>query len=617
MNGARSLLRLVVAGHVDHGKSTLVGRLVHDTDSLPDGRLAEVERACAARGAAFEWSFLLDSFQAERDQAVTIDTTQIRFATPRREVVVIDAPGHREFLRNMVSGAARADAAVLVIDAAEGMREQSRRHAYLLHLLGLRQIVVAVNKMDAVGFDPEVFHRVAGQAREYLGSIGLAPAHIVPLSARTGANLLAPCESLSWHAGGTLIEAIESLDPAPLAQGLPLRFPVQDVWREGETRILAGRIESGALEVGDRLVFSPGGESARISKIALWPDDPGKTSARAGESIGLVLDERLFVERGHVASHEAAPPILAESFPASVFWLGAEPLRTGAELVLRHATCETPVTVAAVTKTIDTTTLAQSGGEIPKGGAGEIVLRAREPLALDAFADNPATGRFVLYDGAEVAGAGTIRGEGLIDLRSALRPRSENIFAVSHLLTPEARVRAAGHRGAVIWLTGLSGAGKSTLAMAAEKILFERGRRTYVLDGDNLRHGLCADLGFSPEDRTENIRRAGQVAALMADAGLIVLAAFISPRAADRAKARAAAPGKFHEVYVRADLDTCESRDPKGLYKKARAGLISDFTGIGSPYDPPQAPDLVLDTARDSPETCLGALVDYIETRAR
>lgn len=615
---ANSPLRLVVAGHVDHGKSTLVARLVHDTGGLPEGKREEIERACAARGVAFEWSFLLDAFQAERDQAVTIDTTQIRFATPRRSFVIIDAPGHREFLRNMVSGAAQADAALLVIDAREGLREQSRRHAHILRLLGLRRIVVAVNKMDAAGYNPEIFHQVASEAQGYLESIGLFPAHIVPVCARTGENLLGPAEPLHWYNGANLIEALESLDPEQNPEGLPLRFPVQDVYRHNETRILAGRIESGALAVGDTLIFSPTGEKARIAKIALWPDDPGKTTARAGESVGLILDEKIFVERGHIASHETAAPALAQSFPASVFWFAASPLRTGEDYTLRYATCEAPVTVQAVTRVTDAATLENKpGAEISKGDVGEIILRARGPLALDAFSDNPETGRFVLYDGAQAAGGGLIKSEGLVDLRRNPPPKSGNIFAVSHLLTPEARIRAAGHSGAVVWLTGLSGAGKSTLAMAAEKILFERGRRTYVLDGDNLRHGLCADLGFSPEDRAENIRRAGEVAALMADAGLIVLAAFISPWREGRDRARAAAHGKFHEVYVHADLKTCESRDPKGLYKKARAGLISDFTGIDSPYESPENPDLVLDTARESPDFCIQSLVDYIEAQTR
>lgn len=611
-------LRLVVAGHVDHGKSTLVARLVHDTGGLPEGKREEIQSACAARDVPFEWSFLLDSFQAERDQAVTIDTTQIRFATPRRGFVVIDAPGHREFLRNMVSGAAQADAAILVIDVTEGMREQSRRHACILHLLGLRRIVVAINKMDAAGYDPGAFRKAVDEARSYLDSLGLSPACVVPVCARTGENLLGPAETLGWHKGPSLIEALESLAPPPSSEGLPLRFPVQDVYRRGEVRVLAGRIESGSLAVGDTLLFSPTGEKARVAKIALWPDNPAKTTARAGESVGLILDDKIFVERGHIASHEANTPVLSESFPASVFWFADTPLRAGGEYMLRYATCEAPVTVQAITRAIDALTLENGAGdEIPKGGVGEIILRARAPLALDAFSGNPETGRFVLYDGAQAAGGGLVRLEGVTDLRRSQRPKSENISAVSHLLTQEARIRAAGHRGAVIWLTGLSGAGKSTLAMAAEKILFERGRRTYVLDGDNLRHGLCADLGFSPQDRAENIRRAGEVAALMADAGLIVLAAFISPWREGRDRARAAAQGRFYEVHVHADLKTCETRDPKGLYKKARAGLIQDFTGIDSPYEAPESPDLVLDTARKNQETCIQSLVEYIETQTR
>ncbi len=608
-------LRLVVTGHVDHGKSTLVARLIHDTGSLPDGKHKEIERACAARGVAFEWSFLLDAFQAERDQAVTIDTTQIRLVTPRRTLVLIDAPGHREFLRNMVSGAAQADAAILVVDALEGLREQTRRHAYLLHLLGLRQIIVAVNKMDTVSYDPDVFYKSSDQTQSYLKSLGITPAHIIPISAKTGENLTTHSPSMAWYQGPSLIEAVEQLHAAPIPDGLPLRFPVQDVYRRDETRILAGRIESGTVTTGDLLLFSPSGERAKVKKIVNWPDNPAKTTARAGESIGLILDEKIFVERGHIASHEAAAPLLAEILPVSLFWFADAPLRIGNEYVLRYATCEAPVTIHAINRAIDTQTLETlPDQEILKNGAGDILLRARAPLAVDSFGDNPATGQLILCAGADVVGSGIIKREGLYDLRHSLRPKSENIFTVSHLLAPQARSRAAGHRGAVIWLTGLSGAGKSTLAMAAEKILFDRGRRPYVLDGDNLRHGLCADLGFSAEDRNENIRRAGEVAALMADAGLIVLAAFISPWRAGREKARLAAQGKFYEIYVHADLETCESRDPKGLYKKARAGLLSDFTGIDSPYEPPENPDLVLDTTRELPDSCLNTLVDHIES---
>lgn len=609
-------LRVVIVGHVDHGKSTLIGRLLYDTNSLPDGKAEEIKKISEKRGAdAVEWSFVLDAFQAERDQAVTIDTTQIWFSTQQRDYVIIDAPGHREFLKNMISGAAAADAAILVVDASEGVQEQTRRHAYLLHLLGLRQVAVVINKMDLVGHDTERFAEISKQVIAYLDSLGLTATHIVPISARHGDMIAERGDQLSWYNGKTLTGVLDSFEVEMPPISRALRFPVQDVYRYDGRRIIVGRVETGILRKGDKILFSPTNETATVESIEVWPADEAKVQAHAGESIGITLDERIFVERGHIGSHEKNPPLLSNVFKANIFWLSSNPLKVGNSYKIRYGTYEAMVSVQSIDMVIDTQDLEQDheGADVPRNAVAEVTLRARELLPLDPYVDNARTGRVVFYENYDVVGGGTISMEGYADQRRIETPKAENIYAVEHLMSYETRARQNGHYGAVFWFTGLSGAGKSTLAMAVEKALFEKGYHTYVLDGDNVRHGLCSDLGFSPEDRAENIRRVGEVAALQADAGLITISSFISPYRADRERARRAAPARFHEIYVKADLKTCENRDPKGLYKKAREGKIKDFTGVDSPYEPPENPEIVIDTQNNDLETCVTQVVSYIE----
>jgi bifunctional enzyme CysN/CysC len=613
-------LRVVIVGHVDHGKSTLIGRLLYDTDSLPEGKVEEIEAICKKRGTdALEWSFVLDAFQAERDQAITIDTTQIWFSSAARDYVIIDAPGHREFLKNMICGAAAADAAILVVDAREGVQEQTRRHAYMLSLLGLKQIGVVINKMDMEGYDQSVFERVKGEVEVYLSSIGLQASHIIPISARHGDMIASRGEKLAWYKGLGLIETLDSFDHADALSDLPLRFAVQDVYRQGDERILVGRVESGTISAGDTVLFSPLNEKAKMTSIEVWPADKSKVKAVAGEVIGIRIDQRLFVERGHIASHAKDAPMLSNIFRAKLFWLGKKPLKVGNTYRARYATHEAMVTVQSIDRMVDTMDLQsyENAGELARNNVAEVTLRARDLLPVDPYTDNEQMGRVVLYDGYDIAGGGSISMEGYPDQRSSQQPKSDNIYKVDHLLTHDVRAARTGHRGGIFWFTGLSGSGKSTTAMAVEKALFEQGYNTYVLDGDNVRHGLNADLGFSPEDRQENIRRIGEVAALMADAGLIVITAFISPYQGDRDRARAAAPQHFHEIFVKASLETCETRDPKGLYKKARAGEIAQFTGIGSPYEEPLNPDMVVNTQNNDIQTCVGQVMRYIEAHVR
>jgi len=612
-------LPIVVVGHVDHGKSTLVGRLLHETGSLPEGRLDEVRASCERRGMPFEWAFVLDALQAERDQGITIDTTQIRFRSAKRRYVIIDAPGHREFLKNMVTGAARAEAAVLVVDAEEGVREQSRRHGYLLRLLGISQIAVVVNKMDLVGWSAERFGAVAEELRAYLETLGVEPAAFVPVSAREGDNLVRHSPRMAWYQGPTVLGVLDSFEPLPRPVDRPLRMPVQDVYKFDRRRIIAGRVESGRLRVGDEIVFSPSNKTARVKSIEAWNVPALPEEAVAGESIGITLEDQIFVERGEIISHVENAPMETTVFRGRLFWLGQRPLEVGSTYTLRLATSEARVRVERIERVIDTTDLAGRPAErIERFGAGEVILRADRMLALDPFETNPATGRFVLVEDHVPVGGGIVSMEGYPDQRHLLTRRATNIHAVGHAVSREARAVRNGHRGGVLWFTGLSGAGKSTLALALEKELFRKGYQVYVLDGDNIRTGLNADLGFSPEDRAENIRRVGEVAALFADAGMIAISAFISPYRADRERARRAAPeGAFHEVYVCAPLEVCEQRDPKGLYRRARAGEIPDFTGITSPYEPPENPELVVPTHELSFEECLQLLVDYVERNFR
>jgi bifunctional enzyme CysN/CysC len=606
-------LKLVVVGHVDHGKSTLIGRLLHEAGVLPRGKVEELERVSARRGVPLEWSFVLDSLQAERDQAVTIDTTRFWLKLGGRDLVIIDAPGHREFLANMVSGAAGADAAVLVIDAAEGLQDQTRRHAYLLRLLGFEQIVVAVNKIDLVGYAEARFRTLEDEARAFLGELGVAPRYVLPLSARHGDNLSASSAKLPWWQGPTLVEALVGFTAAVPAEAAPLRLPVQDIYRQEDHRILVGRIESGRLAIGDTLLFSPSNKLARVRSIEAWPG-PAPRQAVAGSSVGITLDRPLFIERGEVASHVEQAPLLANGFRASLFWLGAEPLAPGREFRLRLGTAEAPVTLERVERVIDTDTLAPlAATQVERDQVAEVLLRSPALLALDDHAKLPLAGRFVLREKGTTVGGGLVLLRGVVDQRRAASGQDGNLTRVAHKVEHALREERFGHKGGVLWFTGLSGAGKSTLAMAVEQHLFRKGYAVYVLDGDNVRSGLNANLGFSPDDRLENIRRVGEVAALFADAGFLCITAFISPYRADRARARAATPpGTFHEVYISADLATCEQRDPKGLYRRARAGEIGDFTGISAPYEPPETPSLEVDTARQPLEACIEEILAYV-----
>jgi bifunctional enzyme CysN/CysC len=610
-------LKIVIVGHVDHGKSTFVGRLFHDTGSLPEGKYEQLQTIAERRGVPFEWANLMDALQAERDQNITIDTAQIWFRTPKRQYVIIDAPGHKEFLKNMVTGAASAEAALLLIDAHEGIQEQTRRHGYLLSLLGIRQLAVLVNKMDLENYSRHRFEQIEHDYRAFLLSIGLQAELFIPIAAKHGDNLAALSPSMPWWSGPTVVQALDNFRVAELPHDQPLRFPVQDVYRFDERRILAGRVESGCLKVGDRLLFSPGNKVSTVKSVERWSAPPREMAA-AGESVGITLTEQIFVERGAVASLEDAPPYELTRFKARLFWLGRLPFRKGRTYKLKLATQETECEIESIDRVIDASTLetiSRREKEILVGRheVAELALRTKRPVAFDVHTEVRATGRFVIVDGFEVSGGGVIAPDSYPRRTSDGLHKSENIYWSQGKVTAEQRARRNGHPGCVIWLTGLSSAGKSTIASELERELFNLGKHAFVLDGDNVRHGLCSDLGFSPQDRQENIRRVGQVAKLMTEAGLICITAFISPYRSDRALVRSMLKaGQFIEVYVNAPLEVCEKRDAKGLYAKARSREIKEFTGISAPYEPPEKAEIVLHTDKRTVAESVAEILEFL-----
>ncbi|MEP6698829.1 MAG: adenylyl-sulfate kinase [Verrucomicrobiota bacterium] len=610
-------MKIVFVGHVDHGKSTLIGRILADTDSLPKGKIDEIRKACAARGEPFEYAFVLDAFSEEQEQNITLDTTQIHFRSARRDYVIIDVPGHRDLVKNMITGAADADAGVLVIAADEGVQEQTRRHGQLLNLLDLRQIVVAVNKMDLADYCEDRFRQIEKDYTAFLQDRGITQSVFIPVSARAGENVVRDSRAaMPWFRGNNLIGALDEFTSSKSAADLPLRFPIQGIYRLDNRRVFAGRIESGALKVGDELIFAPHNKTTRVATIERWGEPPTE-EARAGESVGISLSEQIFIERGHVASHEVDAPIVSNRVPAKVFWLGREPLRVGALYRLKLSTQDVECQVIALRHVVSANPLEVVVGrdELHANEVAEVTFHTRAPLVFDNHDRVPGLGRLVLVDGRDLVGGGVISGA---VYSSRLQIKSENIFWDEGTITVGVRSTRYGHRSAVIWLTGLSGSGKSTIARALEKELFQRSINTYVLDGDNLRHGLNSNLGFAAADRAENIRRVSEVAMLMADAGAVVITSLISPYRADRIRAReiaAQAETEFIEIFVDAPLAVCEERDPKGLYRKARAGELKGFTGIDAPYEAPENAEIILRTSEETPPVSIARILESLLPR--
>ncbi|GAC1410923.1 MAG: adenylyl-sulfate kinase [Candidatus Velthaea sp.] len=598
-----AVTRVVVAGHVDHGKSTLIGRLLYDLGVLHQSRIDDVVASSARRGTAPEWSYLLDSLQEERDQAITIDTTRLWFTHAARRYTIIDAPGHRQFLANMLSGASEADGALLVVDASEGIGEQTLRHAYLLGFLGIRHVVVALNKIDLLA-DPQA--RVA----ELRGAIEAAlhrtpPVAIVPISASLGYNVVARAAT-PWYDGPTVMEAISAMRRRETDSARPLRLHVQDVYRRAGERIAVGTLASGVLRSGDDVVVVPTGERARVARVQRWPEGTVESPAQPGESIGVILAGDPFIGRGtSLVATGSAEPTVAREPALEVFWLDAVPPRAGETIRLKHGTQDVCAVIADTPRVYDIDAAADGTPDRAQHNIVNLTLRAGRAVAFDTRDADPAGARCVVLRAERVAGIGfTVRAAATATPAGASDP-----------VTLAERERRAGHRAGIVWLTGLSGAGKTTIARAVERALFERGAAVSVLDGDELRGRLNEDLGFSEADRAQSVRRAAAVADLLAKAGGVVLVALIAPFAADRSAARRLSSAPFHEIFVNATLAACERRDPKGLYARRRRGELTGFTGIDAPYEPPEAADLELRTDGEEAHESAARLLRYIEDR--
>lgn len=520
-------LNIVIVGHVDHGKSTLLGRLYADTGSLPDGKLEKVQAICRQQGKEFEYAFLFDAFLEEQEQGITIDTARTFFIWKGRQYIIIDAPGHKEFLKNMISGAARAEAALLLIDALEGVKEQSKKHGYLLSLLGVRQFAVVVNKMDLVGYRQDVFEGIEKEYREFLGQFGAIPERIIPVSAKLGDNIANRSQAMGWYKGPTVLDTLSLFKKETARSEQPLRFSIQDVYKFDARRIIAGRITAGRLKIGDHLVFSPSNKRANIRSVEAFNLDPVPTGAEAGQSVGITLDEQIFVERGEIATHQEHLPLVSTAFRANLFWLGRRPLEKGRKYLLRVVTKEVDCEVVAIHRIIDTMDLAQQQGSttVGRNQVAELTIRTKAPVAFDLSSSFEATGRFVLVDDYDIAGGGIVT-EMVHDDQEFLREeaRRRDFAWVKGEVGIEERAQQYGHRAAIVLVTGGRHTGKSFLAKTLEARLVADGRHAYLLDGENLRRGLDADLSEGERSQTaEMARRYGEVARLLADTGLIVV----------------------------------------------------------------------------------------------
>jgi bifunctional enzyme CysN/CysC len=606
----KSLLRFLTCGSVDDGKSTLIGRLLYDTKLIFDDHLAALEKDSKRHGTSgtdFDLALLVDGLEAEREQGITIDVAYRFFATPKRKFIAADTPGHEQYTRNMATGASTADLAVVLVDARRGILRQTRRHSIIASRLGIQHIALAVNKFDLVGFDRDMFERIAMEYREFASELGFATVEPIPMSARYGDNVTRRSSEMPWYLGPTLLDHLENVSIDDAAIDRPFRLPVQYVSRPNQNfRGFAGTVASGMVSTGHAVVAAKSGRPSRVKWILVGATE--SPVAIAGQSVTLVLEDEIEVSRGDILTAADCRPEVADQFQASMIWFDDKPLLPGRSYILRTETDQAAVTVTTLKHRINVTSFAKEAAQhLEMNEIGVCDLATQAPIAFDRYGDNRITGAFILVDRMTNAtvGAGMI----IHSLR-----RAHNIHW--QMLDVDRWQRAAQkhQKPVVLWFTGLSGSGKSTIANLLEKKLNTDGRHTYLLDGDNIRHGLNRDLGFTEEDRVENIRRVAEVARLMADAGLIVLVSFISPFRAERQMARdLMEEGEFVEVFVDTPFDECARRDPKGLYAKAFSGAIKNFTGVDSPYEPPESPEIHLRTLGRSPEEMIDELESWLE----
>jgi bifunctional enzyme CysN/CysC len=602
----KTLLRFITCGSVDDGKSTLIGRLLYESKLIFDDQLAALEadsRRVGTQGGALDFALLVDGLAAEREQGITIDVAYRFFTTERRKFIVADTPGHEQYTRNMATGASTADVAVILADARKGVLTQTRRHSFIVAMLGIKRVVLAVNKMDLAGYDQAVFDRIAADYREFAAGLGLTGIAAIPISALRGDNVVEPGANMPWYDGPPLLTYLETVDVGQEEANGPFRLPVQLVTRPDlDFRGYAGIIAGGTVRPGDEVRVLPSGAAATVARIVTFDGD--LPVAEAGQSVTLTLDREIDVSRGDLFVAADSPAAIADQFEAHLVWMHPEPLLPGRPYLMKLGSSTAACSVTHIKHGINVNTLERTpASTLSVNDIAVANIATDRRLPFDPYLTNRETGGFVLIDRLT---NGTV-GAGMIDF--ALR-RSDNIHWQALDVTKEARVASKGHRPGVVWFTGISGAGKSTIANALERRLHALGCHTAMLDGDNVRHGLNRDLGFTDADRVENIRRVGEVAKLMADAGLLVLVSFISPFRAERDAARALTePGEFVEVFVDTPLDVAEGRDRKGLYRKARAGSLPHFTGIDSPYEPPPAPEVRIDTVTSNVEESVEQIV--------
>jgi bifunctional enzyme CysN/CysC len=607
----KSMVRFITCGSVDDGKSTLIGRLLYESQMLFEDHLAALEtesRRSGTQGDNLDFALLLDGLTAEREQGITIDVAYRYFSTDRRKFIVADTPGHEQYTRNMITGASTADCAVVLIDARKGVLTQTRRHSYLVSLIGIRHIVLAVNKMDLVGYSEERFREIEDAYRSFASEIGVQDFTCIPLSGLTGANVVESSDELAWYGGPTLLQYLEAVEvDEERMQLAPFRLPVQWVNRPDlDFRGFAGTVAGGTISPGDRIVSLPSGQTSEVARIVTYDGD--LEQAVAGQSITLTLTDEIDISRGDVIAKADERPEVGRQFEATLVWMADEPMLPGRNYLLRIGGATATATVAPLKYKLNINSLERlAATKLELNEIGVCDVELDRAIAFDPYTENRETGGFILIDRitSRTVGAGL--------LHFALR-RSDNVHWQAIDVDKHSRAALAGQRPCIVWLTGLSGSGKSTIANLVERKLHALGRHTYLLDGDNVRHGLNKDLGFTDADRVENIRRVGEVARLMVDAGLIVIASFISPFRSERRSVRALVEdGEFLEVHVDAPLALAESRDPKGLYQKARRGELKNFTGIDSPYEPPEHAELRIDSAELSPEDAAHAVIAALE----
>jgi bifunctional enzyme CysN/CysC len=622
-DGDPDLLRFTTAGSVDDGKSTLIGRLLHDADALYEDHIEALKKAAGGRGDEIDFSFITDGLKAEREQGITIDVAYRYFATAKRRFIIADTPGHEQYTRNMATGASTADLAVILIDARLGVLTQSKRHGFISSLLGVPRLVVAVNKMDLVGYNREVFERIKDEYTDFATRLGFGDLTFIPVSALRGDNVVHKSRRMPWFDGIPLLTHLENVYVGGDRNLIDFRFSVQRVVRPDQTfRGYSGQIAAGVVRPGDEIVVLPSGKRSRITRIVTYDGD--LAYAFAPLCVTLCIADDMDISRGDMIAHPKNLPRVERSVEAMVVWMSDQPLTVGKTYLVKHGSAVVKGSCAEIQYRVDPNTLRRDEG--PQLGLNDIG-RARfsffKPLFVDEYQRSRQTGSFIVIDpltNVTVGAAMVIARAGAdqVSRQGAQETVSRDIAWQRSKVTPDDRARLLRQQATTIWLTGLSGSGKSAIAMELEQRLIEAGHACFVLDGDNVRHGLNRDLGFSPSDRKENIRRIAEVAKLFNDAGLFVITAFISPYREDRNAAREIiGSARFVEVYLSASVDVCERRDPKGLYAKARAGQIAEFTGVSAPYEPPPTPELTIDTGASGLDESVAILFDFLSDRRR